>query len=215
MNFYDFVSIELPENLKLDGTWLNFKKEYWDLFLNEGLESIPESSRPQNFEELVEALKAKLCVYDALIIAARGSYIAFLGGGFSTTQSSSSSSSGGGADPEEIDPGMQVDPDNPYPSMGGDDSERAGGAVKKVITGPTEVEFFDTSSALKDFLSDSQYSESVLHNLFEGLCSLANRIGIKVPYCNKERTLYNAPFKVGKNRRVIRKNIRRYGYYRK
>lgn len=214
MNFYDFVSIELPENLKLDGTWLNFKKEYWDLFLNEGLETIPENSRPQNFEELVEALKAKLCVYDALIIAARGSYVAFLGGGFSTTQSSSSSQGGSTNPDDEIDPDMQVDPDNPYPDMGGDDSERAGGSVKKIITGPTEVEFFDTSSALKDFLADSQYSESVLHNLFEGLCALANRIGIKVPYCNKERVLYNSPFIVGKNRRAIRKS-RRYGYYRK
>lgn len=213
MNFYDFVSIELPENLKLDGTWLNFKKEYWELFLNEGLDSIPEDQRPENFEELVEALKAKLCVYDALIIAARGSYIAFLGGGFSTTQSSSSSSPGNGQNPDDIDPDMMVDPDNPYPTIGGGDSERAGGAVKKVITGPTEVEFFDTSSALKDFLSNSKYSESVLHNLFEGLCSLANRIGIKVPYCDKGRVLYNKPLIVGKNKR-LRRN-RRYGSYRK
>lgn len=207
MNFYDFVEIELPENLKLDGTWLNNKKEYWELFLQDGIKSIDYENRPSNFYELVDALIAKLCVYDALLIAARGSYVAFLGGGFSTSSKTSkitgtdtpntNEGKNGGNEEGVIDPGMMVDPENPFPVVGGDDSENAGGSVKKIITGPTEVEFFDTAEALSDFLSSSKNSKSVLDNMFAGLCGLANKIGIKIPYCNDPRNLYNKRFKVG------------------
>lgn len=209
MNFYDFVEIELPENLKLDGTWLNNKKEYWEIFLQEGLESIPDEKRTWGFDELVDALIAKLCVYDAMLIAAKGSYVAFLGGGFSTSSKTSkinnlpddtNGDKGGMGDSEEIediDPDMMVDPENPFPIVGGDDSENAGGSVKKIITGPTEVEFFDTAEALSDFLSSSKNGKSVLDSMFVGLCGLANKIGIKIPYCNDPRNLYNKRFKVG------------------
>lgn len=222
MNFYDFVQVELPENLKLDGTWLEMKKTYWDLFLDPGIETIPEECREENFDELVEALKAKLCVYDAMVLAGRGSYIAFLGGGFSTSQKNSGHKPGmppgqepDPDDPDNVDPDMMVDPDNPFPNVGSEDSGEAGGSVKKIVTGPTEVEFFDTADALNSMFSSSKYSKPLIDNLFNGLCALANRIGIKIPYCTDDHDGYGKRFRVGKNWPIVlTSKRRRYGIRR-
>lgn len=169
MTVNEYIDLELPSNLTLDTKWVQGKKKYWELFMNPGFESIPKELRCENFEDMCNSLIAKLVVYDAFQMAAMGSFIAFIGGGNNSKDQST-----------EVDPESAPD----------------GGNIKSITTGPTKVEFYSTSTALKDLLSSQGENGSVMDVLFAGICSLASRIGIKVPYCDDNRSLYNKRFRV-------------------
>lgn len=168
MTINEYIDLEVPGNLALDSKWVQGKKKYWELFMEPGFKSIPEELRCENFEDMCNSLIAKLVVYDAFQMAAMGSFIAFIGGSSNTNKET------------EVDP----------------DSEPDGGNIKSIETGPTKVEFYSTSTALKDLLSSNGQNGSVMDMLFKGICSMASRVGIKVPYCDDDRSLYNNRFKV-------------------
>lgn len=169
MTVREYINLELPSNLQLDSKWVSGKVKYWELFMNPGFKSIPEELQCENFEDMCNSLIAKLVVYDAFQMAAMGSFIAFIGGGYNSK-----------------DHETEVDPE----------AAEEGGNIKSITTGPTKVEFYSTSAALKDLLSSSGENGSVMDVLFAGICSMASRIGIKVPYCDDDRSLYNKRFKV-------------------
>lgn len=61
-------------------------------------------------------------------------------------------------------------------------TEDSGGGVKKIVTGPTEVEFHDTGKALAEILK--ALSEGGLFAQFLATaCAFANKLGIKLPFC--------------------------------
>lgn len=68
---------------------------------------------------------------------------------------------------------------------GGEDgtSENAGGSgIKKITTGPTEVEYHNSAESLANIiknLKDGVFIEGLLSDA----CPLANRLGVKVPFC--------------------------------
>jgi len=51
--------------------------------------------------------------------------------------------------------------------------------VKKIVTGPSEVEFQDVANAQQDFFA----KEGVIAKLREEICSMSNRLLIKLPMC--------------------------------
>lgn len=189
MTVNEYIDLELPNNLQLDTDWRYKKIQYWKFFMGPGMESIPEEDRCDNFEELCNALLAKLVVYDAFQLASKGSFIAFIGGGFNGSSS------------------VEVDPEE----------QKEGGNIKSIETGPTKVEFFSTSTALKELLTTSASGTNVLDNLFDSMCSLSNRIGIKVPFCDNPTTYSErfivSPKRVKKfsgNKRIRHNGLRRY-----
>lgn len=62
------------------------------------------------------------------------------------------------------------------------DSEGGNDNVKKITTGPSDVEFFDTFKTLIDYLKPSK-SGSVLDSVKMELCNLAARLMINLPMC--------------------------------
>lgn len=58
-------------------------------------------------------------------------------------------------------------------------SNGANGLVKKIVTGPSEVEFQDTNNAQKVFYG----KDGLLTALSKELCTLASRLMIKLPMC--------------------------------
>ena len=81
-----FLRSELPANILLTEDYRNQRILYWryilqDAFLIADVDLNIESAWPT----LVNALLAKLVVYDALMLSARGSFMAFLGGDYTTT----------------------------------------------------------------------------------------------------------------------------------
>ena len=70
--------------------------------------------------------------------------------------------------------------------MGGDytSTTEISGPVKKIETGPTNVELYSTADGVKDFLRAEKGSVSILDTMLVDLCGLANRVKIKVPMCS-------------------------------
>ena len=66
-----------------------------------------------------------------------------------------------------------------------------GGSIKKITTGPTEVEYFDNTSTITDNLSSLTkllQSGGVIDSIKENLCMLAARLEIYLPICNSPRS---------------------------
>lgn len=64
-----------------------------------------------------------------------------------------------------------------------------GGKVKKIVTGPTEVEYFDESESEKDFISNitkATQPGGFIDILRQSLCMLAERLDIYLPICDKQ-----------------------------
>ena len=177
-SIYNLIDLYVPANLVDDGMTLQQKTTFiqkWQLYLGPLVNHcIPmeEYTNELYYEGLENQLVMELAVWDFLnmqiisLLTGTGQYIDSL-----TYQSVNTH--GEGEDPEE----------EPI----GDDQVKAG-RVKRIQTGPTEVEYFDE---LSDSLSTlyKAYSEALKPNgiidvLRQNLCNLASRLRIFLPMCD-------------------------------
>jgi hypothetical protein len=176
-SIYNLIDLYVPANLVDDGMTLQQKTTFiqkWQLYLGPLVNHcIPmeEYTNELYYEGLENQLVMELAVWDFLnmqiisLLTGTGQYIDSL-----TYQSVNTHGEGG--DPEE----------EPV-----DDQVKAG-RVKRIQTGPTEVEYFDE---LSDSLSTlyKAYSEALKPNgiidvLRQNLCNLASRLRIFLPMCD-------------------------------
>lgn len=68
-------------------------------------------------------------------------------------------------------------------SMGLNGTVTSKGPVKKIVTGPIEAEYTDTTAAFASLLRGFESSEGPFFEIFTNACALAQRIGIKIPMC--------------------------------
>jgi hypothetical protein len=59
-----------------------------------------------------------------------------------------------------------------------------GASVKKIETGPSNAEFFDSFNSLADFLRPDKNGNTSLSTLAQDICQLAKRVDIFLPMCN-------------------------------
>lgn len=89
-----YLNSELPANLVLTTDYINQRVMYWRRVLQSAFNiADADLNIEASWPTLVNALIAKLVVYDAMILAARGSFIQFMGGSYQST----ADVSGGGA----------------------------------------------------------------------------------------------------------------------
>lgn len=176
-SIYNLIDLYVPANLVDDGMTLQQKTTFiqkWQLYLGPLVNHcIPmeEYTNELYYEGLENQLVMELAVWDFLnmqiisLLTGTGQYIDSL-----TYQSVNTH--GEGEDPEE----------EPV------DDEVKAGRVKRIQTGPTEVEYFDE---LSDSLSTlyKAYSEALKPNgiidvLRQNLCNLASRLRIFLPMCD-------------------------------
>lgn len=89
-------------------------------------------------------------------------------------------------------------------SSSGDDNGNNDLSVKKIVTGPTEVEYFDKTNMMADYadsLIDAFKPDGLLYVIRQKICMLAERLDIYLPICNNQRQVI-APKTV--NRRRLR-----------
>ena len=175
-SIYNLIDLYVPANLVDDGMTLQQKTTFiqkWQLYLGPLVNHcIPmeEYTNELYYEGLENQLVMELAVWDFLnmqivsLLTGTGQYIDSL-----TYQSVNTHGEG-----EEEEPT-------------GDDQATAG-RVKRIQTGPTEVEYFDE---LSDSLSTlyKAYSEALKPNgiidvLRQNLCNLASRLRIFLPMCD-------------------------------
>jgi hypothetical protein len=175
-SIYNLIDLYVPANLVDDGMTLQQKTTFiqkWQLYLGPLVNHcIPmeEYTNELYYEGLENQLVMELAVWDFLnmqiisLLTGTGQYIDSL-----TYQSVNTNGEG-----EEEEPT-------------GDDQATAG-RVKRIQTGPTEVEYFDE---LSDSLSTlyKAYSEALKPNgiidvLRQNLCNLASRLRIFLPMCD-------------------------------
>jgi len=146
-----FIRGEFPTETSLSEDFINTKVIYYKYFLFEAA-NLPEPyiSDDSSWSVQWRMLIAKLIAYDALVLALRGSIMAFSG---STTS-------------------------------------EMGTTVKKIVTGPTEVEFGDPSSLIEKLLKPGLTGATALDGLITDLCGLANKLGVKVPPCKALKKVF-------------------------
>lgn len=141
--------------------------EKWQLYLQPLVEpEVPLDKYNDEFAypPLVNQLIVELAAYDWLMTG-----IINLLRSVSSSVEESSSSSEGGTSP--------VEPTN--------------GNVKKIITGPTEVEFFETSlsgedvSSITKTITGALQPGGILDSIKSNICMLASRLDIYLPICDQ------------------------------
>lgn len=175
-SIYNLIDLYVPANLVDDGMTLQQKTTFiqkWQLYLGPLVNHcipIEEYTNELYYEGLENQLVMELAVWDFLnmqiisLLTGTGQYIDSL-----TYQSSNTNGEG----EEEESNG---------------DEQATAGRVKRIQTGPTEVEYFDE---LSDSLSTlyKAYSEALKPNgiidvLRQNLCNLASRLRIFLPMCD-------------------------------
>lgn len=73
--------------------------------------------------------------------------------------------------------------------------ESTGGQIKKIVTGPTEVEYHDSSKALSDIIKALRGPDGLLEEFLKMACGFANQLGVSLPFCNSS---YRARIIIGK-----------------
>ena len=176
-SIYNLIDLYVPANLVEDGMTLQEKTTFiqkWQLYLGPLVNHcipIEEYTNELYYEGLENQLVMELAVWDFLdmqiisLLTGTGQYIDSL-----TYQSQKQVA-------ESEDPEDYI----------GDDQAKTG-RVKRIQTGPTEVEYFDE---LSDSLSTlyKAYSEAlkpggILDVLRQNLCNLASRLKIFLPMCD-------------------------------
>lgn len=177
-SIYNLIDLYVPANLVDDGMTLQQKTTFiqkWQLYLGPLVNHcIPmeEYTNELYYEGLENQLVMELAVWDFLnmqiisLLTGTGQYIDSL-----TYQSVNTHGEGEDHEEEPVE----------------DDQVKAG-RVKRIQTGPTEVEYFDE---LSDSLSTlyKAYSEALKPNgiidvLRQNLCNLASRLRIFLPMCD-------------------------------
>jgi hypothetical protein len=158
----NYITSELPINISLNPTFLTKKINFWKLFLQVLTNPIKENPiADDSWSSLEKALIAKLVVYDALLLASKGSFMAFMDLGQAISTSSDSS-----------------------------------GGVKHIVTGPSEVEFFDKTAMIKEMFKKQNKGISPFEGLTQDVCYLASRLRIRLPMCNQLVNSPVIPFKI-------------------
>ena len=179
-SIYNLIDLYVPANLVDNGMTLQQKATFiqkWQLYIGPLVERcipIEEYTNELYYEGLENQLIMELAVWDFLnmqiisLLTGTGQYIDSL------TYQSQSKTSGEGEGEGEDEPGG--------------DEQGSTGRVKRIQTGPTEVEYFDE---LSDSLSTlyKSYSEALKPNgiievLRKNLCNLASRLMIFLPMCD-------------------------------
>ena len=188
-SIYNLIDLYVPANLVDDGMTLQQKTTFiqkWQLYLGPLVNHcipIEEYTNELYYEGLENQLVMELAVWDFLnmqiisLLTGTGQYIDSL-----TYQSTTTHNQDQGEDDDE----EHVD----------DDKARAG-RVKRIQTGPTEVEYFDE---LSDSLSTlyKAYSEALKPNgiidvLRQNICNLASRLRIFLPMCDNSYKSVKVP----------------------
>lgn len=189
-SIYNLIDLYVPANLVDDGMTLQQKTTFiqkWQLYLGPLVNHcipIEEYTNELYYEGLENQLVMELAVWDFLnmqiisLLTGTGQYIDSL-----TYQSTTTHNQDQGEDDDEEE---HVD----------DDKARAG-RVKRIQTGPTEVEYFDE---LSDSLSTlyKAYSEAIKPNgiidvLRQNICNLASRLRIFLPMCDNSYKSVKVP----------------------
>lgn len=74
-------------------------------------------------------------------------------------------------------------------SSGSSSNTSSGGSIKKIVTGPTEVEYFNDTESEKDFISNitkATQPGGFIDILKQNLCMLAGRLDIYLPICENQ-----------------------------
>ena len=74
-------------------------------------------------------------------------------------------------------------------SSGSSSNTSSGGSIKKIVTGPTEVEYFNDTESEKDFISNitkAVQPGGFIDILKQNLCMLAGRLDIYLPICENQ-----------------------------
>lgn len=75
------------------------------------------------------------------------------------------------------------------------EQEESGGSVKKIVTGPTEVEYHDSSKALSEIIKAIKGQGGLLDEFLRLACAFAAQLGISLPFCEPG---YKAKIIIGK-----------------
>lgn len=73
--------------------------------------------------------------------------------------------------------------------------EGEGGQIKKIVTGPTEVEYHDSSKALSEIIKALRGPGGLFDEFLRLACAFANQLGISLPFCE---SFYRAQIIIGK-----------------
>lgn len=167
LSLSDFIDARLPRGLVYDAEHKDALIVKWQLFLYTLVDpNIPSSSiyNELAWPPLVNALIASLVAYDILVNAAQQAFIQML-----TSQTT----------------GL-----NNGTSTGSTTTTGAGG-VKKIVTGPSEVEWFDMADSFTNFFRNSSGSSASggitsvgpLAVMQQDICTLASRLSIILGMC--------------------------------
>ena len=189
-SIYNLIDLYVPANLVDDGMTLQQKTTFiqkWQLYLGPLVNHcipIEEYTNELYYEGLENQLVMELAVWDFLnmqiisLLTGTGQYIDSLT--YQSTTTTHNQDQGEDDDEEHVD----------------DDKARAG-RVKRIQTGPTEVEYFDE---LSDSLSTlyKAYSEALKPNgiidvLRQNICNLASRLRIFLPMCDNSYKSVKVP----------------------
>lgn len=153
-----YLISELPANITLTENYRNQRIFYWRRILQDAF-NISDSNL--NIEEawpiLVNVLIAKLVVYDAMMLAAKGSFMAFLGGDYTI-------------------------------------SDSIGGPIRKIETGPANVEFHPISDSLKSVFQPGSSGVSSFDIMLKDLCGLSNKLEVKLNMCDGNKITVSSKY---------------------
>jgi len=176
-SIYNLIDIYIPANLVSDGMTLQQKTTYiqkWQLYLGPLVDHyipIDEYTNELQYEGLENQLVMELAVWDFLnvqitsLLTGTGQYIDNL------TYQSQRIRTSGTTDEDYIG-----------------DEEGKTGRVKRIQTGPTEVEYFDelsdSLSTLYKAYTQALQPGGIMDILRQNLCNLASRLMIFLPFCD-------------------------------
>lgn len=187
LSLSDFIDAMLPNGLPYDQEYKDALIAKWQLYLAPLVTPAISDDvifNEQAYPPLVNALIAALVAYDIFINAAQQAYIAFVASSqISQNQTSSSGS--------------------------GSSSVSGAGGVKKIITGPSEVEWFNVTQGLSNYfrttagnsLSSGSFGATggPLDTMLRDICMLAARLNIMLPMCPRLPKKIFAPQIMGRS----------------
>lgn len=74
---------------------------------------------------------------------------------------------------------------------GGESGESGGsGGLKSLKTGPSEAEWYDSSKSLESIFKVGAGGKTIFDTFTEGICMLANQLGIKLSICKQKNPVF-------------------------
>lgn len=66
-------------------------------------------------------------------------------------------------------------------------STKSDGGIKKIVTGPTEVEYHNSSESLTDLLKNIRSPDGAFWDMLQLACAFAQQLGVKLPFCKAKK----------------------------